>query len=142
MDILDFIRYQEMTFDAYCKRIVKNEYRNALRGIIRREKHEITFSMLADAEVMWFSYEDNYDLESKVFDIAQDAVVVQDSEIADALAALPLCRRRIILLFYFMRQNDQQIGEMLGLSANAIYYRRRHSILKMQRILEKYRNEV
>ena len=142
MNSQDFIRYQEMTFDAYCKRLVKNESRNALRGIIRREKHELPFSMLADAEVMRFSYEDSYDLESKEFSLTQDTVIVQDSEIADALVALPPSWRKIILLFYFKRQNDQQIGEELGSSANAAYYRRRRSILELRKAMENHQNEL
>ena len=78
MNIKEFVRYQEMTFDSYCKRLVKNEYQNAIRDIMRHEKHEVVFSILKDMDVMNFSYEDRYDLENTVFYIEQQAINVNN----------------------------------------------------------------
>lgn len=142
MDAWEFICYQEIAFDSYCKRLVKNEYRNALKEIMRREKYEVTFSALSDIEIMRFSCFDRYDVEHTVFQIAQEYVTVHDGMLAKALAALPNCWRNIVLMFYFMHQTDRQIGRVLGLTIDATYYRRKSSIRKMKKLMEGYDYET
>ena len=136
MDFQEFISYQEKTFDSYCKKIIKNEYRNAIKECKRLEKHEIVFSALQHTEGTRFSYEDYYELENVTFYITHETITVSDGILAKAISSLPPSWRDIVLLFYFMCQTDRQIGGILGITPNATYYRRKNSIHKLRKAME------
>ena len=132
----DFITYQETTFDAFCKRVIKNEGKNARREISRRESHEITFSALPDAVVAQLSSTDSYDMGSATFQIGKDTVTIKDAALAQAISALPEHWRNVILLFYFLDKTDKQISTALNLTPDAVYYRRKNSLSELKKALK------
>jgi DNA-directed RNA polymerase specialized sigma24 family protein len=56
--------------------------------------------------------------------------------LGQAIAALPPQRRDVILLSYFMGQNDPQIGTLLHLEPQTIRYRRQTALQRLKEILE------
>ena len=131
----EFAIYQEETFDAYCKRLIQNEGKNARREISRREKKEVVFSALPESVAARLSYTDSYVVDSGTFQIDEDTVTIRDASLAKALASLPENWPDVVLLFYFLGKTDKQIGADLHLTPDAVYYRRKHSLGKLKKAL-------
>ena len=117
-------------FDAYCKRLLKNEVIDAIRGEKRMGQREVAFSDLTRAERGQLQYIDQYAPDRRVFPLLGMEIEVLDADLVRALSMLPTDRRTIILLFYFLEMRDEEIGAKLGLSRPAVQ-RRRTSTLDM-----------
>ena len=94
-------KHKQHTFDAYCKRILKNESSDYQRRMSVLREHEIPFSMLPPETlaqfVIWDEYfKDTYHFEARGFEIS-----VADELLAEALKTLPQDRLEIVLLYYF-----------------------------------------
>lgn len=138
----EFVTYQEETFDAYCKRLIQNEGKNARREIGRREKNEVVFSSLPETVVAKFAYTDSYGVGGATFQIDDDTVTIKDAALAKALSALPENWLDVVLLFYFLGKTDKQIGSDLHLSPDAVYYRRRHSLGELKKALKELADDA
>jgi RNA polymerase sigma factor (sigma-70 family) len=132
----EFQTYQEQTFDSYINKLIKNESKDAKKAIARRSEREISLSQLMQDELAQIATTDTYDLENATFHVKGDSVIVHDVLLGQAIAALPPQRRDVILLSYFMGQNDPQIGTLLHLEPQTIRYRRQTALQRLKEILE------
>ena len=123
-------------FDAYCKRLLKNEVIDAIRGEKRMGQREVTFSDLTRAERGQLQYTDQYAPDRRVFSLLGMEIEVLDADLVQALSMLPTDRRAIILLSYFLEMRDEEIGNCLGLSRPAVQRRRTSTLDMLQKILE------
>ena len=123
-------------FDAYCKRLLKNEVIDAIRGEKRMSQRETLFSDLTKAERSQLQYIDHYAADKRVFPLMGLEVEVLDADLVRALSSLPADRRAIILLAYFLEMRDEEIGNCLGLSRPAVQRRRTSTLDMMRKILE------
>lgn len=138
MKIEEFKRYQEDTFDAFVKKVAKNEGRNARRDISRREKNIISLSQLETEENSgtYLASEDTYEADTVSFTVCGESVTVKDQALGRAIASLPPKKRDLILLFYFLDENDPEISELLEIKSRTVNYRRRSAVDKLKEILE------
>lgn len=60
MTIEQFRRYQEQSFDAFCKMVIRNEAINEHKRIAARIQREIPLSTVSHAELSLLRYEDTY----------------------------------------------------------------------------------
>lgn len=123
-------------FDSYCKRLLKNEVIDAIRGEKRMSQREVTFSDLTKAEQDQLQYIDHYAADRRIFPLMGLEVEVLDADLVRALSSLPADRRTIILLSYFLEMRDEEIGNCLGLSRPAVQRRRTSTLDMMRKILE------
>lgn len=131
-----FHTYQEQTFDAYCKRLIRNESINTLKALSHRYQHEIPFSTLSHAELAALAHEDTYLLEEMTLPIGEDRVAVHDLLLGQAIGSLPPGLREVVLLSYFLGRNDVQISRALDVTPKAIRYRKQKALDKLKEILE------
>ena len=123
-------------FDAYCKRLLKNEVIDTIRGEKRMGQREVTFSDLTKAERGQLQYIDQYAPDRRVFPLLGMEIEVIDADLVQALSALSADRRAIILLSYFLEMRDEEIGKCLGLSRSAVQRRRTSTLDMLRKILE------
>ena len=123
-------------FDTYCKRLLKNEVIDAIRGEKRMGQREVAFSDLTRAERGQLQYIDQYAPDRRVFPLLGLEIEVLDADLVRALSMLPPDRRTIILLFYFLEMRDEEIGAKLGLSRPAVQRRRTSTLDMLRKILE------
>ena len=123
-------------FDAYCKRLLKNEVIDAIRGEKRMGQREVAFSDLTRAERGQLQYIDQYAPDRRVFPLLGMEIEVLDADLVRALSMLPTDRRTIILLFYFLEMRDEEIGAQLGLSRPAVPRRRTSTLDMLRKILD------
>lgn len=138
----EFKRYQEQTFDSYCKRLIRNEGRNSLRAIGNRAKHEVSLSSLTSADEYEIAYQDHYSIENaETVHIKREQIAVSDRHLGQALSQLLPQHRAVVVMYYFSDMTDEAIGKKLGLTTAAIRYRRKNALAKMKQLLEDVSNE-
>ena len=123
-------------FDAYCKRLLKNEVIDTIRGEKRMSQREVTFSDSTKAERGQLQYIDQYAPDRRVFPLLGMEIEVIDADLVQALSVLSADRRAIILLSYFLEMRDEEIGKCLGLSRPAVQRRRTSTLDMLRKILE------
>ena len=122
------------TFDAFCKKVLRNEARDYLDELARQRNREISFSDLPVEVMEQLSVCDDYFADDRTFDVLGNTVQIASDELAEAIAALPKQKRDIILLYYFLDMPDGEIAKALNMVRSSVAYRR-SATLKLLREL-------
>lgn len=122
------------TFDAFCKKVLRNEARDYLDELARQRNREISFSDLPVEVMEQLSVCDDYFANDRTFDVLGNTVQIASDELAEAIAALPKQKRDIILLSYFLDMPDGEIAKALNMVRSSVAYRR-SATLKLLREL-------
>lgn len=122
------------TFDAFCKKVLRNEARDYLDELARQRNREISFSDLPVEVMEQLSVCDDYFANDRTFDVLGNTVQIASDELAEAIAALPAQKRDIILLSYFLDMPDSEIAKALNMVRSSVAYRR-SATLKLLREL-------
>jgi len=136
VEFTSFQEHIEHQFDAFCKTALKFKACDIYKAIARLAMHEIEFSGLTESQFNSLSHEDEYFTTAHQFKVLDFDIAIQDELMAEALAALPEDRRRIVLLYYFLGMNDRKIGELLNLIRETVQYRRTSSLKQLKQFLE------
>ncbi|SHH70672.1 RNA polymerase sigma factor [Desulfosporosinus lacus] len=131
------IRHQ---FDSFCKKILREEYRDCVREAQRRLQYEISFSDLSPQELDHLFVIDDYSIGSYHFSVLGYNIPVKD-DLGAALATLSEQKRDIILLSYFLDMTDQEIGEKLNMIRRTVQYQRTSSLKQLKKLLEGKAND-
>lgn len=123
------------TFDAFCKKVLRNEARDYLDEIARKRKREILFSELPVEVMEQLSVNDSYFMEDKTFGVLDQAVYIDNDELAEAVAALPTEKRDIILLAYFLEMSDYEIARTLNMVRRSVTYRRTSTLKLLKELM-------
>ena len=131
----------ECQFDAFCKKLLKNEARNTFQEEEHRLDNEKPFSALSESELAELQTLDEYPVERYRYDILGETVAVRDDQLGGALDALPEHWRAITLLAYFLDMTDAQIGMLLKVGRSTIQYQRRRSLEQLKRHMEEHKDD-
>lgn len=123
------------TFDAFCKKVLRNEARDYLDEITRRRKREISFSELPVEVMEQLSVCDSHFREDRTFGVLDHTVYIENDELAEALAALPDDKRDIILLAYFLDMSDYEIADVLNMVRSSVAYRRTSTLKLLKELM-------
>lgn len=135
-----FYTYQEQSFDAFCKAVVRNESINAHNEIAARAEREIQLSALSDGELAALCTEDIYRPYSRTYYVKGNAVKIYDQSLGEVLQFLPPNRRDVILLCYFLDYNDAEIARLLHISGPTVNNRRTAGLRRLKKLLEDREN--
>lgn len=99
-----FERYNEITFEAYCKAAIDHAIRRGIQKKEHRAEMERPLSALSDALLFKLNPSDppqEAALDANVsFDVRGQRIVVHNAELGQALTYLPLRKREITLLYF------------------------------------------
>lgn len=123
------------TFDAFCKKVLRNEARDYLDEITRRRNREIPFSELPVEIMEQISVCDSYFKEDRTFGVLDHAVYIESDELAEAVAALPVEKRDVILLSYFLDMSDYEIARKLNVERRSVTYRRTSTLKLLKELM-------
>lgn len=132
-----FEQSKRHVFDSYCKKIVKHEARDHYDEVKRRSEREIYFSELSQREIEQLITYDNYFLSADIFKVLELDIIVSDRRLAQALRRLPKRQQDILLLYYFLKHTDREIGDKLGLIRATVQYQRKIALEQLREILER-----
>lgn len=141
MTFEQFQRYQEETFDAFCKAVIRNESANAHNEMDMRAEKEINISSLSPSELQSFQTEDIYRTYCKQYHVRGNVVRVYDPILGELLQRISSQRREIILLCYFLGFSDSEIGQMLHINRRTVNNRRKAALQRLRELLEVAENE-
>ena len=128
-------------FNAFCKRVLKNEAINIYKERQQRQKKEMTFSELTPQEEnQLFTLDKQYEgEEGESLQVAGKRVTPK--LLAEALRTLPVEKRKTVLLYYFFDKSDVEIAELLGIPRSTVQYRRTSSFKWLKRFLEEHADD-
>ena len=123
------------TFDAFCKKVLRNEARDYLDEIARKRSREISLSELPVEVMEQLAVYDRYFAEDSAFRILGCTVYVDSPELAQAIAALPKDKQEVILLFYFLEMSDYEIARRLNMLRRSVTYRRTSTLKLLKELI-------
>lgn len=135
---------KQHAFDAYCKRVVKNEAINIQLEYDRQGKHEVSFSELSQRElqkVRGLQHVDHYAPDRQIFVVQNMGFEIRDGDLAQALSTLTEKRLSIILFSFFMNLKDEQIAKRLQLSRSVVQRNRTSTLEELRKLLEGFEHE-
>ena len=125
----------QMQFDSFCKRILRGEVIDCRKEIAKLSEHEICFSELPKQTTNALFVIDEYPSDSIVFQVENFDVAVHNALLAEALKELPVRKRDIVLLAYFLDMNDVEIARLLHKDPSTIQYHRTSALSKLKKVL-------
>jgi len=127
---------RQLTFDCYCKKILKNEAINIQKEYQRLNAVQTSFSDLSAEQLALLSVSDEYSTDYSNFKVLEYDIAVKDELLAEALQELPEKKRDIVLLSYFLDYSDVEIAELLHLLQRTVGYHRTTALEKLKKRLE------
>ena len=127
---------RQLTFDCYCKTILKNEAINIQKEYQRLNAVQTSFSELTAPQLAKLSVYDEYSSDYSNFKVLEYDIAVKNELLAEALQELPERKRDIVLLSYFLDYSDVEIAELLHLLQRTVGYHRTTALERMKKRLE------
>lgn len=127
---------RQLTFDCYCKKILKNEAINIQKEYQRLNAVQTSFSELTAQQLAKLSVYDEYSSDYSNFKVLEYDIAVKNELLAEALQELPERKRDIVLLSYFLDYSDVEIAELLHLLQRTVGYHRTTALERMKKRLE------
>lgn len=72
---------------------------------------------------------------SRTFEVIGHSVCIDDETLAEAISALPVDRRDIILLSYFLDMSDAEIANVLNMVRRSVAYRRTSTLKLLKNLM-------
>ena len=135
MTLEQFYRYQEESFDAFCKKVIRNAASSAHRKLDEKAEKEASLSDLSESELNLLHTFDVYQTYCKTFPVRGYLVQVYDPDLGEVLQHLSPQRRDVLLLGYFLGFNDYQIGRALHIDHKTVDYRRTEGLRRLRELL-------
>ena len=107
---------EQCRFDAFCKKVLRNEARAYLRNMKRQREREAFFSDLSQAELDKLCVVDRYPSDSIVFSSHGYDLHIDNELVAEAFSALPQTEQSILILYCTLDLADGEIGNLVGMS--------------------------
>ena len=124
---------EQCRFDAFCKKVLRNEARAYLRNMKRQREREAFFSDLSQAELDKLCVVDRYPSDSIVFSSHGYDLHIDNELVAEAFSALPQTEQSILILHCTLDLADGEIGNLVGMSRSAV---QRHRTKALQELRE------
>ena len=133
-------RFNEITFEAYCKAAINNAVLKVRQRRAQRETREVLLSDLPENAFYDVGAEDGElelaETERRVFHVRGVDVAVSDERLARALSYLLPKDREIVLLSYFAELTDGEVAQRVKLSRPTVQRRKNAALGKLRNLLE------
>ena len=126
---------EQCRFDAFCKKVLRNEARAYLRNMKRQREREAFFSDLSQAELDKLCVMDRYPSDSIVFSSHGYDLHIDNELVAEAFATLPQMEQSILILHCTLDLADVEIGNLVGMSRSAVQRHRTKALQELRDIV-------
>lgn len=123
---------EQCRFDAFCKKVLRNEARAYLRNMKRQREREAFFSDLSQVELDKLCVVDHYPSDRFTFSSHGYDLHIENELVADAFAGLPVQEQSILILHFVLDLPDQEVGRLVGMSRSAVQRRRAKSLTELR----------
>ena len=134
--------YHECSFDAFCKKAIRNLAVDAKRIYWKKTMTTSDEELLA-TYVKSIMTEDTYALNNyeKIYYVNGLKVVVTNETVGEALKFIMPNKRAVLLLSFFMDYRDSEIARTLRITNSTVSYRKKQA-LKQLKVLLEAKNDV
>ena len=122
-------------FCTYCIKVLHGEALNYLDELERQREREVIFSELLQKDLDALYSCDEYDM-ADYFTVMGRQVPVHDEWISMALKKLPVKKREIILMLYFLNMTEKETADCLKLVQSTIHYHKDDSLRLLRKLME------
>lgn len=119
-------------FDAFCKKVLRNEAVNYLLQLQRQYQREMPFSDLSYSELGSLSFTEDYPSDGFIFTAHGCELRINNEQVAEVFAKLSSTKQSILILRFVMDMTDKEVGEVLGMSRCAVQRHRAKAFQKMR----------
>ena len=119
-------------FDAFCKKVLRNEAVNYLLQLKQQYQRELLFSDLSYSELPRLCFTEDYPSDSFSFTAHGCELRIDNEQVAEVFAELFPTEQSILILRFVMDMTDKEIGAVLGMSRCAVQRRRTTTLDKMR----------
>ena len=129
--------YHECSFDAFCKKAIRNLAVDAKRIYWKKTMTTSDEELLA-TYVKSIMTEDIYDLNKyeKIYYVNGLKVVVTNETVGEALKFIMPNKRAVLLLSFFMDYRDSEIVRTLRITNSTVAYRKKQALKQLKVLLE------
>ena len=117
------------------KEIVRRKFCAYCIKVLRQRKREVNFSEILQKDLETLYCCDDYDM-AENFTVMGRQVPVRDEWICKALKKLPIKKREIILMLYFLDMTEKEIAACLKLVQSTVHYHKDDSLRLMRKLME------
>lgn len=130
-------QYHECSFDAFCKKAIRNLAIDAKRIYWKKSMMTSDDELLANY-VKSLKTEDTYDLNKyeKLYYVNGIKVVVTNEAVGEALKFIMPNKRAVLLLSFFMDYRDSDIARTLRITNSTVSYRKKQALKQLKMLLE------
>ena len=130
-------QYHECSFDAFCKKAIRNLAIDAKRIYWKKSMVTSDDELLANY-VKSLKTEDTYDLNKyeKIYYVNGVKVVVTNESVGEALKFIMPNKRAVLLLSFFMDYRDSDIARTLRITNSTVSYRKKQALMQLKVLLE------
>lgn len=122
-------------FCTYCVKVLHGEALNYLDELERQREREVIFSELLQKDLDTLYCCDDYDMVD-YFTVMGRQIPIRDEWISMALKKLPVKKREIILMLYFLDMTEKEIAAHLKLVQSTVHYHKADSLRLMRKLME------
>ena len=122
-------------FCTYCIKVLHGEALNYLDELDRQREREVIFSELLKKDLDALYCCDEYDM-ADYFTVMGRQVPVHNEWISMALKKLPVKKREITLMLYFLNMTEKEIADCLKLVQSTIHYHKDDSLRLLRKLME------
>ena len=129
--------YHECSFDAFCKKAIRNLAVDAKRIYWKKTMTTSDEELLA-TYVKSIMTEDTYALNNyeKIYYVNGLKVVVTNETVGEALKFIMPNKRAVLLLSFFMDYRDSEIARTLRITNSTVAYRKKEALKQLKVLLE------
>lgn len=129
--------YHECSFDAFCKKAIRNLAVDAKRIYWKKTMTTSDEELLA-TYVKSIMTEDTYALNNyeKIYYVNGLKVVVTNESVGEALKFIMPNKRAVLLLSFFMDYRDSEIARTLRITNSTVAYRKKQALKQLKVLLE------
>ena len=129
--------YHECSFDAFCKKAIRNLAVDAKR-IYWKKTMTTSDEELLVTYVKSIMTEDTYALNNyeKIYYVNGLKVVVTNETVGEALKFIMPNKRAVLLLSFFMDYRDSEIARTVRITNSTVAYRKKQALKQLKVLLE------
>ena len=137
MNQIELGEYHEYSFDAFCKKAIRNFAVDAKRIYWKKTTVTSDEDLLA-SYVKSLMTEDSYNLNKyeKIYYVNGVKVVVTNETVGEALKFIMPNKRAVLLLSFFMDYRDSEIARTLRITNSTVAYRKKQALKQLKVLLE------
>ena len=137
MNQIELEEYHKYSFDAFCKKAIRNFAVDAKRIYWKKTTVTSDEDLLA-SYVKSLMTEDTYALNNyeKIYYVNGLKVVVTNETVGEALKFIMPNKRAVLLLSFFMDYRDSEIARTLRITNSTVSYRKKQALKQLKVLLE------